>query len=230
MSENVKYYRGAAQRQGHMYHDMRLMMSSMQASDSEDNEVNVGKKLREIRIASGLSIRSLAKMSGLNTNTLSLIENGKTSPSVSTLQQLAEALRVQITAFFETERPEKREVFQKNGKRIQAKFSHGKLENLGTGLSVFGGQPFLVTLNPKADSGPLPIVHTGHEFVFCLEGSLLYCIEDRTYLLEPGDSLIFEAHQPHRWSNPGDIETRSLLILCPTDGRDHPVEQHFLPE
>ncbi len=47
-------------------------------------EVLVGRKLRELRNRNGLSLRALADRSGLNINTLSLVENGKSSPSVST--------------------------------------------------------------------------------------------------------------------------------------------------
>ena len=69
-------------------------------------EVSVGHGLRKLRSEHNLSIRALAEKSGLAVNTLSLIENGKTSPSCSTLQQIATALGVPITAFFETELPQ----------------------------------------------------------------------------------------------------------------------------
>ena len=101
------------------------------------------------------------------------------------------------------------------------------MEDLGAGMTLRGGQPLIVVLEPQADSGPTPIVHTGHEFVYCLDGQLTYIIEGQNYLLEPGDSLIFEAHLPHRWGNLGNTPTRSLLIICPTDENDHPTERHF---
>src|SRR5512143_3738967 len=75
------------------------------AHSSTKPEVNVGQRLRELRNERELSIRALAERSGLNVNTFSLIENGKTSPSVSTLQQIAAALEVPITAFFESAAP-----------------------------------------------------------------------------------------------------------------------------
>ena len=118
-------------------------------------------------------------------NPLSLIENGKTSPSVSTLQQLALALDVPITAFFETGEAPNRIVYLKAKNRPRGVFQTGLLEDLGAGLSGRRIEPFVVTLEPQASSGPQPIVHTGHEFVYCLEGRLTYTIEDRIYLLEP---------------------------------------------
>jgi transcriptional regulator with XRE-family HTH domain len=199
-------------------------------SDCLSVDINVGRHLRELRAERGLSIRTLAEQSRLNVNTLSLIENSKTSPSVSTLQQLASALDVPITAFFETDTPKNNISYQKAGQRPRAAFAHGTLEDLGAGLTLHGGQPFLVTLEPKANSGSTPIVHTGLELVFCLEGHLSYTIKELVYPLEPGDSLLFEAYLPHCWQNTGDTASRSLLIMCPSDESDHPTERHFKPE
>lgn len=191
------------------------------------SDIDVGRRLRELRSENKLSLRALAELSGLNFNTLSLIENGRTSPSVSTLQQLAQALRIPISAFFEVEPPHNRLVFQKHGLRPRAIFEHGTFEDLGAGLLMRGGQPLLVTLAAGSESGPYPIVHTGHEFVFCLEGALTYQVDGEVITLGPGDSLIFEAHLPHRWWNQGEIQSRSLLILCPTDENDQASKRHF---
>jgi transcriptional regulator with XRE-family HTH domain len=190
--------------------------------------VNVGLRLRVLRAERGFSIRGLAEKSGLNVNTLSMIENNKTSPSVSTLQQVAAALGVPIAAFFETDNPQKTLVYQQSGERPTAAFSSGYLADLGAGFSRPGIEPFLVLLEPKAHSGKAPIVHTGVELVFCLEGYLEYEVDEQRYLLKAGDSLIFDAHLPHRWRNAGEAVSRSLLVLCPADEHDHPDEQHFL--
>jgi transcriptional regulator with XRE-family HTH domain len=212
----------------------RVRADVVDHTQSESNSANlnldVGHCLRKLRVGRGLSIRSLAELSGLNVNTLSLIENSRTSPSVSTLQLLAIALDVPITAFFDVDIPQSNISYQKTGQRPKVAFAHGTLEDLGAGLTLRGGQPFLVTLEPKANSGSTPIVHTGHELVFCLEGHLSYTIEDMIYPLGPGDSLLFEAHLPHLWQNTGETASRSLLILCPTDESDRPTERHFMPE
>ena len=197
-------------------------------SDANEEEIRVGDRLREIRMKFGLSIRALAEQSGLNVNTLSLIENGKTSPSVSTLQQLGQSLRVPISAFFETDHGEKKVVFQKNGTRPHAAFAHGLMEDMGAGMPRFGAEPMIVTLDPNADSGKTPIVHTGREFVYCVEGKVAYTVDTETYVLEPGDSLLFEAYLPHHWKNLVTVPSRALLVLCPMDGRDRPTERHFV--
>jgi transcriptional regulator with XRE-family HTH domain len=205
------------------------LMSMMEPADEDQTAdiINVGLRLRELRTSRGLSIRSLADLSGLNFNTLSLIENEKTSPSVSTLQQLALALQVPITAFFESTAEQKDVVFQKFGQRPKATFAHGSLEDLGGGLMLGEGVPLLLKLEPGAESGPDAIVHTGQEFVYCLQGILTYIIAGVEYNLSPGDCLIFQAHHPHQWSNRGESESRSILILCPADENDRSAEQHF---
>jgi len=192
-----------------------------------DGEMDVGRRLRELRAARGLSLRALAARSGLNVNTLSLIENQHTSPSVSTLQQLAQTLQVFISAFFETSQGNKQVVHQKTVSRPRAVFTHGSIEDLGAGMSRFGVEPLIVTLEPHANSGKTPIVHTGSEFVYCLEGHITYTIDTDNYRLEPGDSLLFEAYLPHRWKNSGNTPSRNLLVLCPLDEREHPKERHF---
>ena len=159
-----------------------------------------------------------------------MIENGKSSPSVSTLQELASALAVPITVFFETDMIKNNVSYQKIGQRPKAAFANGTLADLGAGLTLHGGQPLLVMLEPKANSGSTPIVHTGHEFVFCLEGHLSYTIEDSNYVLGPGDSLLFEAHLPHLWQNAGDTISKLLLIMCLADESDHPEDRHFKAE
>ena len=193
-----------------------------------DGEIKVGNRLRGIRSERGLSIRALAEMSGLNVNTLSLIENGKTSPSVGTLQQLAQSLQVPISVFFETDQGEKKIVFQKNGVRPRAAFNHGVMEDLGAGMPRFGAEPLIVTLDPEADSGKNPIVHTGREFMYCIEGHIAYTVDGETYNLEPGDSLLFEAYLAHRWRNPDKTPSRALIVLCPMDSRENATERHFM--
>jgi transcriptional regulator with XRE-family HTH domain len=193
----------------------------------EDNVVRVGQRLREIRNLRGLSLRTLSERSGLNINTLSLIENERSSPSVSTLQHLAQSLQVSITEFFQTDHGSKKLVHQKQGSRPQIAFKHSTLEDLAAGMPRFGPEPIIVTLEPGADSGSSPIVHTGREFVFCLDGHIAYMVDNENYLLEPGDSLIFEAYLPHQWKNVNPTPSRVLLVLCPMDERDQPRERHF---
>jgi transcriptional regulator with XRE-family HTH domain len=190
-------------------------------------ETIVGQKLRELRIRKGYSLRALAERSGLNINTLSMVENAKSSPSVSTLQQLAAALEVPIATFFESESPEKQVVFTLAQQRPSAVFGSTHMQNLGKDLAGNRVQPLLITIKPGKGSGDQMIVHTGHEFVYCLEGKIHYKIEQDDYSLNQGDSLLFEAHLPHCWENIGTQTAQILLILYPSDEREEFGGRHF---
>jgi len=187
----------------------------------------LGSRLRILRLNRCLSLKKLAKLSGLSINTLSLIENNKTSPSVATLQQLAKALEVPINAFFATEPTPLKVVYTSRFKRVDAAVARARMENLGKGLAGNAVQPFVLTLERGAGSGEHMVVHTGHEFVYVLSGRILYLIEEKPYLLDPNDSLVFQSHLPHRWKNIGEGESQILLILFPADEREDPGGHHF---
>ena len=128
-----------------------------------------------------------------------MIERGRTSPSVSTLYKLADALDVPVTAFFRLEPDRHDIVFRKSEERKRVSIPKGVWEGLG-GESFSGRiEAFMITLEPGASSGPTGMIHSGAEFVLCLEGRVEYIVENQTYLLETGDSLIFAAQFQHRW-------------------------------
>jgi transcriptional regulator with XRE-family HTH domain len=183
--------------------------------------VNVGERLRELREARNISMRALASRSGLSANALSMIERGKASPSVSTLYKLSEALGVSITAFFSSDSQRKQVVFLKGSERARVSFTRGIFEGLGGEQFVGRVEPFMLTLENSANSGPRTMSHTGHEFVFCLRGELEYHVERQVFLLEPGDSLLFAAHLKHKWKNPGrNVATAIIIISGFEDGEE----------
>ncbi|MGB4594624.1 MAG: NifB/NifX family molybdenum-iron cluster-binding protein [Anaerolineaceae bacterium] len=190
-------------------------------------EIVLGLKLRELRAQRGLSLRGLAELSGLNINTLSLIENGRTSPSVGTLHQLAQALDISVSTFFESDQAEKRVVFTPTQQRPLEQFGSMLIQNLGKNLVGSVVQPFVVTLKSGMGSGESVIVHTGCEFVYCLSGTIRYQIEETEYLLNAGDSLLFQAHLPHCWENAGTDQAQILLIFYPSDTREAVGGRHF---
>jgi transcriptional regulator with XRE-family HTH domain/predicted Fe-Mo cluster-binding NifX family protein len=187
----------------------------------------VGQRLRELRTRRGLSLRVLADASGLNINTLSLIENGKSSPSVSTLQQLARALDVPIASFFETPVVARQVVLTRACERSETLVGDIRLEHLGEGLTGNAVQPMLLRLPNGVGSGDQLLSHPGHEFVYCLAGSIQYQIGYEVYTLQAGDSLIFLAHQPHCWKNPGKRDAQMLLVLYPEGEGMETIRQHL---
>ncbi len=195
--------------------------------DHEAISIDVGKRLRMLRKSRGLSLRALARASGLSANALSMIERGKTSPSVSTLYRLADALQVPITAFFEVKPERHPVVFIKAGERTRVPFARGVWEGLGGERFTGRVEPFFLTLETGASSGPFPMVHTGHEFVICLRGLLEYEVEGQRYLLEPGDSLLFAARLQHRWRNAGNTVTNALFVLSGFGEGEQPGRFHW---
>jgi transcriptional regulator with XRE-family HTH domain len=199
----------------------------MESFMREAASVDVATSLRELREARGISMRALAAKSGLSANALSMIERGKTSPSVSTLYKLADALGVSITAFFGTQGQARQVVFLKSDERSRMPFARGIFEGLGGEQFAGRIQPFMLTLESGASSGPSHITHSGHEFVFCLRGKLEYYVDKQFFLLEAGDSLLFESKLRHRWKNPGVTVTTTLIIIsCFAEG-EAPHAMHW---
>ena len=199
----------------------------MEPFGKEAESVDVGQRLRILRDERGISMRALARRSGLSANALSMIERGLTSPSVSTLNKLATALEVPITAFFRTEPVREQIVFRKSAERARVPFLRGVIEGLGGEAFVGRVEAFLLTLESGGSSGPHGMIHTGHEMVFCLRGTLEYEVDSQRYLMEPGDSLIFAAQLNHRWRNPGSHVANAVIVISAFEESERPGEYHL---
>lgn len=174
-------------------------------------EVAIGREVRAFRRQLDMTVMELAKAAGLSTGMLSKIENGGISPSLSTLQALSRALHVPVTAFFRRFEEERPATFVRAGEGL-------KIERRGTRaghqyelLGHSSGkrivvEPYLITLTEESDVFPL-FQHSGLEFIYMLEGEVGYRHSDKTYVLQPGDSLYFDADAPH-----GPEELRKLPI------------------
>jgi quercetin dioxygenase-like cupin family protein len=156
-----------------------------------------------------------------------MIERGRTSPSVSTLYKVADALDVPITMLFESSPQREPVVFRKASERTRVPFTRGVWEGLGGEMFIGGVEPFALTLESGASSGPEMVVHTGHEFVVCLRGQLEYQVEKEIYLLEAGDTLLFAAQHRHRWRNPGPMVTNAIFVLSGFTAIDRPSSPHL---
>lgn len=187
---------------------------------------SLGAKLRFIRDERGLSQRDLAHKAGISINSVSLIERDENSPSVATLQALAIALAVKMSYFFDDDEPQN-VLHVKSGKRPTITNKGVQIEGIGGELTRQEMEPFLVTLEPHSGSGDRQVVHTGHEFVYCLQGQVEYIIDGDIHQLEEGDFLLFEAHLPHIWRNTSDQEARFVLVLQTPGQSSEPVERHF---
>lgn len=164
-------------------------------------EQAIGVQVRLLRRRAGITVAELASAAGLSGGMLSKIENGQISPSLATLQALAEALNVPITTFFSTFEEKRDCSFVKAGtgvviERRGTKAGH-QYNLLGAAL---GGdvvvEPYLITLRQGA--APFPAFqHEGAEFIYMLTGEVVYRHGDQAYHLTPGDALLFDSGAQH---------------------------------
>ena len=198
-------------------------MADMDTSAKVSLEQIVGAQVRALRQALGMTLSDLANAASISTGMLSKIENGQTSPSLSTLQALAGALNIPLGSFFATFDEKRDATFVKAGEGLTIErrgSSKGhKYQLLGHGVrSTVKVEPYLITLDETSDAFPI-FQHEGTEFIYMLEGSVTYAHGDRTYLMEPGDSLYFDAGAVH-----GPLELRklpavylSIIVTSPED-------------
>lgn len=175
-------------------------------------ETIVGQRIKSLRAEKGFSLRDLAEKSGLSANTISLIENEKNSPTLSTLQCLAQSLNVPITDFFQ-EQGGVTTVVVKRGEGMYTKSENVEMESLGLGLQNQELVPFLITLEPGDENAASEVSHGGQEFVYCLQGEIVYTTRDGEFPLETGDSLLLDANFPHKCVNQSQAVAKYLLIF-----------------
>lgn len=178
----------------------------------ENSDLNVGQRLRSIREQRGLSMRALSERCGLSTNAISMIEHGENSPTVSTLQRLANALNVNITDFFQNETKQTM-VLVKRDRGLRSQSNGVLMESLGIGLFNQRIEPFRMLIQPGVGSIDDRVSHSGQEFVHCLEGEIEYSIGDRVIHLEQGDSVLFDANQQHGYQNRSDGQVVVLIVF-----------------
>lgn len=178
---------------------------------------NVGQRIRSIREQKGWSLRALAERCGLSINAISLIERGENSPTVSSLHLLATALGVSIADFFREEQ-ERAVVFVKPARRLRSEANGIAMESMGIGLHNQQLEPFLLRVAAGMGTIDQPVSHPGEEFVYCLEGEVDYCVEDRIYELEPGYSLLFEATISHCFRNRTQMPALLMIVFYAGEG------------
>lgn len=180
-------------------------------------EIAIGSQIRSFRKKMDLTIAELASLANLSTGMLSKIENGNASPSLSTLQALSDALNIPVTAFFRKFEERRNASFVKAGKGliIERRGTRSGHEyqllghSVGKSISV---EPYLITLTVESEVFPL-FQHTGMEFIYMLEGKLLYLHGDKSYMLEPCDSLFFDAETTHGPEELIELPIRFLSII-----------------
>jgi transcriptional regulator with XRE-family HTH domain len=188
-------------------------------------EPQVGQIIRTLRAKKGLSLRELSDRSGLSFNAISKIERGENSPTVASLHKIASALEVHITDLFRQE-IHQIAVFVRSEDSTLLRSDGITIESLGSGLPNQQLEPFKMIVSTHSGTFSEPVSHSGEEFVYCLSGRLEYVVGDETFVLEPGDKLLFKARQPHCWRNLGKEPAEVMLVLETDQGKPLPHKIH----
>ena len=182
-------------------------------------EVAIGREVRAFRRKKGVTVADLSQSTGLSIGMLSKIENGNTSPSLTTLQTLAHALSVPLTSFFRRFEEDRTAVHTKCGEGVEleregtrANHQYNLLGHIGANASGVIVEPYLITLSNEADIFPT-FQHGGIETIYMLEGEVDYRHGDDIYPLKPGDTLFFDADAPHGPQVLVKLPARYLAII-----------------
>jgi transcriptional regulator with XRE-family HTH domain len=186
--------------------------------DTRENvlEVAIGHEVRTFRKQLGITVADLAAATNISLGMLSKIENGITSPSLTTLQALSRALGVPLTALFRRFEEERSAVFIKAGEGVdverrgtRAGHQYTLLGHIGANTSGVVVEPYLITLAEDSDVFPT-FQHEGMEFLYMLEGEVVYRHGSKLFRMLPGDSLFFDADAPH---GPEELTERPIRYL-----------------
>jgi transcriptional regulator with XRE-family HTH domain len=177
--------------------------------------IEVGKQLKAVRTAFGLSQRELAKRAGVTNGMISLIEQDRVSPSIGSLQKILSAFPMTMADFFTRDMEGEQAVV----------FRKADLPDVGTGdiqyrLVAASRQDRKMsilweTYEPQADTGEDLLSHSGEEGGVVVEGELEVTVAGKTWVLGPGDAYYFDSRLPHRFRNVGKEPARIVSANTP---------------
>ncbi len=174
----------------------------------------IGNKIRRLRERQGLSQRALAENAGISAAALSQLEAGQTSPSVATLEKLADGLGVAIAAFFlDAGDTTDIEIFDLNERPAVPLGQGGRFIPLTAMHQPTGFEPMLVQLEPGGCFEETQYgIKSPHAFVWMRKGRALLEYDDRSYELHEMQSVYYDARKPHNWRNDSDELCEILMV------------------
>lgn len=186
-----------------------------QAEAATDDEFDVGKRLRIVREAAGLSQRQLAKRSDVSNATISLIEQNRTSPSVGLLKRVLAGLPMSLAEFFGGEEISKQPFFFKADELMEIGSGGISYRQVGRDLSKRSLQVLHEMYAPGADTGEVLLSHQSEESGVVIRGQIEVTVNGQSRVLGPGDAYYFDSRLPHRFRNPGDVECEIVSACTP---------------
>ena len=184
----------------------------------DDIILKISYRLKEIRKDKRITIQELADKAGVSKGLISQIENNRTIPSLPVLMNIVQSLNLDLTEFFKdlSSAGHKEKVFVIRSSEyspIQKEASKGFSYQRMLTRNIQGGPVDFVLLELKKGARRNKMVMTdAFEYKYLIKGRIEYLIEDKSYILEEGDSIFFDGRLGHNLSNIGDSEAIMLVV------------------
>ncbi|WP_026619786.1 DNA-binding transcriptional MerR regulator/quercetin dioxygenase-like cupin family protein (plasmid) [Ensifer sp. WSM1721] len=185
------------------------------ATSIENNaDLQVGRKLRNLRHAAGKTLEQVAGEIGIAASVLSTLERTSQGVSVAVLHNLAEYFGTTVSSLSGEVEPRARALVRAGEWRNWPRTTPGvTVQLLAEGKNQMDCHRFVLAPGASSEGA---YRHEGEEFVYVLSGRVEFVLDgDQFYDLHPGDSLYFESRRRHAWSNRHDGETVLLWINTP---------------
>ena len=176
----------------------------------------IGERLRGLRDVLDIPVESMASLCGITVDSYEKMERGEAELSVANLQKIAKKYGVSLDVLMFGEEPKMSTYFltrKGQGQTIERRRAY-QYESLASGFRGRKADPFIVTVEPKPADTPKEMnSHSGQEFNMVLEGSMELTIGTKVLTLSEGDSVYFDATQPHGMRTVGDEHCKFLAII-----------------
>lgn len=149
---------------------------------------------------------------------VSMVERGRTSPSIGTLVAIASALGVHMSELFELEVDGPRDAVQRADEQQVVEATGGVLRRLVQVDPRRGLELVVNEYAPGTASAVQVTHHTGYEYGYVLEGVLTVELQNTSHRIEQGDSIAFESTRPHRIVNMGTVRARAVWVNLSSRG------------
>lgn len=167
------------------------------------DESGVGARLKRMRQVFGLTQRELARRAGVTNGAISLIEQGRVSPSISSLKKILDGIPMSLAEFFTLDLGAPEEVFFQAGELTEIAFDEMiSFRMVGKRLKDRALQMLHETYRPGADTGEAMLRHDGEEVGIVTRGRFVVTVGDQERTLGTGDAYYFRSRIPHRFRNP----------------------------
>ncbi|MBN9496286.1 MAG: cupin domain-containing protein [Alphaproteobacteria bacterium] len=178
-------------------------------------DIEIGDVLRGLRERAGLSQRALAQKVGLSAPAISMIESGRTSPSVGTLKRVLDGLDISLADFFAREIPVETEHFYRARELTEIGEKGISYRQVGRNLKQRPLQILHERYQAGSDTGRNHLSHDGFEGGVVVRGRLEVTVDGRKRVLGPGDAYYFDSRLPHRFRNAGKEECEVVSACTP---------------